>query len=81
MPMAVEDTDLERRVLAHERILQGLIRHLAEQDARILNDLRHTFGRGHALGQDEQDHISTKQYAEKFLDEIEQLIGTRHGAN
>ena len=34
--MNVEDTDLERRVLAHEQILQALIAHMVETEPRFL---------------------------------------------
>ena len=33
--MDVENTDLERRVLAHEQILQVLIAHMAESGTKI----------------------------------------------
>ncbi len=35
--MPVEDTDLERRVLAHEQILQALIAQLAERQPGFLD--------------------------------------------
>ncbi|MEL6707547.1 MAG: hypothetical protein AAFP79_04640 [Pseudomonadota bacterium] len=72
--MTIENTDLERRVLAHERILQALIRHMAEGEPDFLSRLSRTFGRGHTLGQDEQDHVSTKQYGEQFIEAIERSI-------
>jgi len=34
--MDVENTDLERRVLAHEQILQVLIAHMAEAEPKFL---------------------------------------------
>jgi len=43
--MEVENTDLERRVLAHERILQILIVHMAESEPKFLDRLR-AFSRG-----------------------------------
>ena len=41
--MVVENTDLERRVLAHEQILQVLIAHLAEAEPKFLERLQHIF--------------------------------------
>jgi hypothetical protein len=35
--MDVENTDLERRVLAHEQILQVLIAHMAEAEPKVLD--------------------------------------------
>jgi uncharacterized damage-inducible protein DinB len=72
--MPVEDTELERRVLAHERILRALIRHMAEQEPEFLARLKKTFGRGHNLGEDEQDYTSTQQYADQFIRAIETAI-------
>lgn len=72
--MPVEDTELERRVLAHERILRALIRHMAEQEPEFLARLKKTFGRGHNLGEDEQDYTSTQQYADEFIRAIETAI-------
>ena len=37
--MVTENTDLERRVLAHERILQVLISHMAESEPKFLDRL------------------------------------------
>jgi len=36
--MSIENTDLERRVLAHEQILQVLIAHLAEAEPKFSTD-------------------------------------------
>lgn len=76
--MTIENTDLERRVLAHERILQALIRHMAEGEPDFLARLSRTFGRGNTLGQDEHDHVSTKQYGEQFIEAIERSIRSHH---
>lgn len=46
-----EITTLERRVLAHERILRALIVCLAEDDPDILVQLKTCFGSGHDLGE------------------------------
>lgn len=71
--MGAENTDLERRVLAHERILQVLIGHMAENEPKFLDRLKALFTRHHTLGADEQEHFSTDQYAEQFIRQIEAL--------
>lgn len=72
--MAIENTDLERRVLAHERILRALIRHIAEEQPNILTRLKQTFGQGHNVGEHEQDYTSTQQYGDQFIRAIESAI-------
>ena len=71
--MPLENTDLERRVLAHERILQALIAHMAEAEPKFLDRLKETFTKHHTLGADEQDYTGTEQYAELFVREVEIL--------
>lgn len=71
--MAIENTDLERRVLAHERILQVLIAHIAEGEPKFLDRLRVVFAHSHTLGADEQDYVGTEQYARQFVRQIEIL--------
>jgi hypothetical protein len=78
-PGAVETTHLERRVLAHERILQSLISHLAEADPVVLSRLKLSFGNGHNLGDYEQDYTSTEHYGDDFIRAIEALIGRNGG--
>jgi hypothetical protein len=41
--MDIQNTDLERRVLAHEQILQVLIAHMAEAEPKFLNRLKQIF--------------------------------------
>ena len=41
--LGVENTDLEGRVLAHERILQVLIAHMAEAEPKFLDRLQQVF--------------------------------------
>src|SRR6202023_946163 len=74
--MVIENTDLERRVLAHERILQVLISHMAESEPKFLDRLKAIFTRHHTLGADEQDFTGTEQYAEQFIRQIE-ILGER----
>jgi hypothetical protein len=47
--MDVENTDLERRVLAHEQILQVLIAHMAEGEPKSLDRQRQIFTNHHTL--------------------------------
>jgi hypothetical protein len=71
--MAVENTDLERRVLAHEQILQVLIAHLAEAEPKVLERLQQIFSRHRVMGAEEQDYTDTSQYAEQFIRQVERL--------
>lgn len=72
--MEPEDTDLERRVLAHARILQTLIRFLAAEQPEILPHLQTAFGSGHNLGEYEQNFSSTEQYGDMFIRLVEKEV-------
>jgi hypothetical protein len=72
--MEAEATELERRVLAHARILQSLICFLAENQPEILERLKLAFGSGHNVGEYEQDYSSTEQYGDMFVRMIEKEI-------
>lgn len=72
-----EVTEVERRVLAHERILQALIGHLADDDPEILVQLKARFGSGHNLGQYEQNYVSTDDYGDHFIRSIELEVDRR----
>lgn len=67
--MAVENTDLERRVLAHERILQALITNLIEERPELLDALCARFS-APGCGGYQHDHTATAEYAEQFMHEI-----------
>jgi len=69
-----EDTDLERRVLAHARILLTLIQFLAQERPEILSRLRTAFGSGHNLGDYEQDFSSTEQFGDMSIRLVEREI-------
>jgi hypothetical protein len=71
--MNIENTDLERRVLAHEQILQVLIAHMAEVEPKILDRLEQIFTRHHTLGADEQNYTDTAAYAEQFIQQVVRL--------
>ena len=66
-PPASESTDLERRVLAHERILQALIAYMARTEPRFVDHLRERFVEPNKLTQREHDHRGTDDYAEEFI--------------
>jgi hypothetical protein len=71
--MDVENTDLERRVLAHEQILQVLIAHMAEAEPKFLDRLQQIFTKHHILGAGEQDYTGTAAYAEQFILQVVRL--------
>jgi hypothetical protein len=71
--MDVENTDLERRVLAHEQILQVLIAHMAEAEPKFLDRLQQIFTKHHILGAGEQDYTGTAAYAEQFIQQVVRL--------
>jgi phage terminase large subunit-like protein len=74
--MPSEDTDLERRVLAHEEILQALIAQLAEGQPGFLDRMRDRFA-GARRGAHEHDYVETADYAEAFLHEVMRLVRVR----
>lgn len=74
----VENTDLERRVLAHEQILQALIAHMAETEPEFINRLSCAFNNPDHLSRREHDYTDTAQHAEQFVREVIRL-GERSG--
>lgn len=68
--MTIENTDLERRVLAHERILQALIAHMAEGEPQFLERLQARFNKNHDLGDGGHDYVDTEQHARYFIDRV-----------
>ncbi len=62
-----ETTDLERRVLAHERILQALIAYMAHTEPRFVDHLRERFVEPMSMARHEHDHRETDDYAEEFI--------------
>jgi hypothetical protein len=71
--MRIENTDLERRVLAHEQILQVLIAHMAEAEPKFLDRLEEVFTQHHTLGANEQDYTDTAAYAVQFIQQVVRL--------
>ncbi len=64
---AAETTDLERRVLAQERILQALIAFIARTEPRFIDHLRARFVEPMRMARHEHDHRETDDYAEEFI--------------
>lgn len=71
--MGLEETDLERRVLAHEQILQALIAHMVETEPKFLQRLSATFSHPVRLEPVRQDYTDTAAYAASFVREIIRL--------
>ena len=70
---AVENTDLERRVLAHEQILQALIVHMAETEPEFITRLNRAFNNPDHLSRREHDYTDTAKHAEQFVREVIRL--------
>lgn len=74
-----ETTDLERRVLAHERVLQALIAYIARTEPRFLDHLCERFVEPMRMARHEHDYRETDDYAEEFIRAII-IIGEKAGA-
>ncbi|GAA6160165.1 MULTISPECIES: hypothetical protein [Ruegeria] len=66
-PPLPETTDLERRVLAHERVLQSLIAYMSHTEPRFLEHLKKRFVEPMAMVRHEHDHRNADDYAEEFI--------------
>ena len=64
---APETTELERRVLAHERILQSLIAYMSRTEPRFVEHLRERFVEPMAMARHEHDYRDVDDYAEEFI--------------
>jgi hypothetical protein len=71
--MDVENTDLERRVLAHEQILQVLIAHMSEAEPKFLERLQKIFIEHRHVGATEQDYTDTLGYVHQFIERVVRL--------
>ena len=71
--MTVENTDLERRVLAHERILQTLIAELSAGNPGIIDAVKEKFV-VESRRSYQHDYVETDDYAEQFMVEVQRLI-------
>ncbi|UYV38335.1 hypothetical protein N4R57_04395 [Rhodobacteraceae bacterium D3-12] len=77
---AAETTNLERRVLAHERILQALIAYMARTEPRFIDHLRGRFVEPMSMARHEHDHRETDDYAEEFIRAV-MLLGEARAPN
>lgn len=67
------DADLQRKVLAHEQILQVLISHMAETEPKFLERLSAVFADPARQGRSEHSYVDTAAYAERFIREVVRL--------
>ena len=68
MPTAPpETTDLERRVLAHEKVLQALIAYMARTEPRFIDLLRERLVEPMSKARHEHDHRDPNDHAEEFI--------------
>lgn len=74
-PRSPETTDLERRVLAHERILQSLIAYMSRTEPRFVDHLRVRFVEPMAMARHEHDYRDVDDYAEEFIRAIMRIGG------
>ncbi len=75
-----ETTDLERRVLAHEKVLQSLIAHGARTEPPFIDHLRERFVEPMSMARHEHDHRETDVYAEEFI-RAAMLLGEARAPN
>lgn len=73
LPLSPETTELERRVLAHERILQSLIAFMSRSDPRFIDHLRKRFVEPMSMARREHDYTDVDDYAEEFIRAIMRL--------
>lgn len=71
--MPLQEDDLERRVLAHEQILEVLIAHMSETEPKLLARLRKVFTHGHHPKANEPGRTETDTYAEQFIETATRL--------
>ncbi|MFQ1702902.1 hypothetical protein ACJ5NV_20185 [Loktanella agnita] len=64
---SLETTAIERRVLAHERILQALTAYIARTELQFIDHLRARFVVPMRMAQHENDHRETDDHAEEFI--------------
>lgn len=69
-----ETTDLERRVLAHERILQALIAYMSRTEPRFVEHLTAVFVEPMRMARHEHDYRDADDYAEEFIRAV-RLLG------
>ncbi len=75
-----DTTDLERRVLAHERVLQALIAYMARTEPRFIDHLRERFVEPMTMETREHDYRNSDDYAEEFIRAV-MLLGELRAAD
>ncbi len=70
---AIENTDLERRVLAHEQVPPALIAHIAETKPEFITRLDRAFSNPGQLSRREHDYTDTGQHTGQFVREVIRL--------
>lgn len=75
-----DTTDLERRVLAHERVLQALIAYMARTEPRFIDHLRERFVEPMTMEKREHDYRNSDDYAEEFIRAV-MLLGELRAAD
>lgn len=68
-----ENSELERRFLALERVLQALVAHMAEAEPKFLARLTETFCVPLRMTQSEHDYTDTDTYAAEFVRSVVRL--------
>ncbi|NWG45143.1 MAG: hypothetical protein HXY25_01170 [Alphaproteobacteria bacterium] len=79
-PPSPDSTELERRVLAHERILQSLIAYMSRTEPRFVDHLRERFVEPMKMACREQDYRNVDDYADEFIRAIMLMGETRPSA-
>jgi hypothetical protein len=75
-----ETTDLERRVLAHERILQALIAYMSRTEPRFIDHLTKRFVEPTAMTSHEPGQRETDDAAEEFVRAVIRFGATKEAA-
>jgi hypothetical protein len=76
-PPSPETTDLDMRVLAHERILQSLIAYMSRAEPRFVDHLKKRFVEPMDMKLREHDYRDADDYAEEFIRAVMLLGETR----
>jgi hypothetical protein len=76
-PPSPQTTGLERRVLAHERILQSLITYMSRAEPRFVDHLKKRFVEPMDMKLREDDYRDADDYAEDFIRAVMLLGETR----
>ena len=66
--------DLERRVIAHARILQSLIVHIAKDQPHFISHFENCFVETMKMSQHEQDHHEIEDYTEEFIRKVRSTL-------